>query len=244
MRVALFADVHGNDLALKAVLDDIRHVGVDATYCLGDVASLGPSPRDAIDTLAQSGCTCIAGNHDEMVLDPSLARQYTGTKVVLDAIDWCADQLSAYDQDFLRSLASECRIDLEGRTVLGFHGTPRSNVEDLVATTPPELVDEFLDGRKASVIVGGHTHVHMIRQHRGTLLVNVGSVGLPFREYVGGGLPVIMLDRAEYAIVEGVKGGPVTASLRSVPIDGSLVRHAVEQAARPVQTVLLEAYSA
>ena len=239
MRVAMFADVHGSELALRAVLDDVRSVGVDAMYCLGDLATLGPSPRAAIDTLAQSGCACVLGNHDEMVLDPRLARRYTDAKVVLDAIDWCADRLSEADRDFLRGLRPECRIDLDGRTVLGFHGTPRSNVEDLIATTPPEVVDEFLDGRSASVIVGGHTHVQMIRQHRGILLVNVGSVGLPFREYAGGGRPALMLDHAEYAIIDGVDGGPVTVSLRRVPIDSQAVSRAVEAAERPVQAVLL-----
>jgi hypothetical protein len=48
-----------------------------------------------------------------------------------------------------------------------------------------------------------------------------------------------MLDRAEYAIIEGVDRGPVTASLRRVPIDAQAVRRAVEAAERPVQAVLL-----
>jgi hypothetical protein len=48
-----------------------------------------------------------------------------------------------------------------------------------------------------------------------------------------------MLDHAEYAIIDGVDGGPVTVSLRRVPIDSQAVSRAVEAAERPVQAVLL-----
>jgi predicted phosphodiesterase len=44
MRVALISDLHGNAVALEAALQDIARVGVDRTVCLGDTATLGPSP--------------------------------------------------------------------------------------------------------------------------------------------------------------------------------------------------------
>jgi len=43
MRVALLSDIDGNDVALRAVLADIRRHGVDQIVCLGDVATLGAS---------------------------------------------------------------------------------------------------------------------------------------------------------------------------------------------------------
>jgi hypothetical protein len=53
-----------------------------------------------------------------------------------------------------------------------------------------------------------------------------------------------MLDHAEYAIVESVSGGPVTVSLRRVPLDRSAVHRRVDAAERPVKAVLLDGYSA
>lgn len=242
MRVAFVADVHGNWLALNAVLEDIHRVGVDATFCLGDIATLGPSPRAVLDTLRDFGCVHIMGNHEEMLLDPPLARRYTDAQPILDAIDWCADQLTSDDRQFLRGFMPEAQIDLDGLTALAFHGTPRSNQEDLLATTPPDLVDELLDGRTGAVLISGHTHVQMVRQHRGTILVNAGSVGMPFREYAGGGQPVVMPDRAEYAIVQGGEGKPVTVSLRRLPLDENAVRRAVAAADPPVRALLLGSY--
>ena len=54
---------------------------------------------------------------------------------------------------------------------------------------------------EGTLLAGGHTHVQMLRQHRGMLLVNAGSVGAPFREVFDGTRPTV-LKHAEYAIVE------------------------------------------
>ncbi len=242
MRVAFFSDVHGNRVALDAVLDDIRRAGVDATFCLGDILTLGPSPRAVLDTLRDFGCAHIMGNHEEMLLDPPLARRYTDVQPILDAIDWCSDQLTSDDLQFLRGFTPESQIDLDGLSGLAFHGTPRSNQEDLLATTPTDLVDDMLDGRTGAVMIGGHTHVQMIRQHGGTLLVNPGSVGLPFQEHVDGGRPVVMPDHAEYAIVESGKDGSVSVSLRRLPLDENAVRDAAAAADPPVRALLLDSY--
>ena len=44
----------------------------------------------------------------------------------------------------------------------------------------------MLDGRAATVLAGGHTHLQMLRQHRGMFIVNPGSVGMPFVEKASG----------------------------------------------------------
>ena len=60
MRIALISDIHGNELALRAVLDDIRTTGADQTVCLGDVATLGGAhPAVALRLIRDAGCVCI-----------------------------------------------------------------------------------------------------------------------------------------------------------------------------------------
>lgn len=75
-RIALISDIHSNEVALRAVLSDIRRTGVDQVVCLGDVANLGPQPNAVIEVLAELGCPCIMGNHDEFLLDRQLVRTY------------------------------------------------------------------------------------------------------------------------------------------------------------------------
>jgi predicted phosphodiesterase len=112
---------------------------------------------------------------------------------------------------------------------------------DLLATTSPERVDELLAGRRATVMAGGHTHLPMLRQHRGTLLVNPGSVGLAFKEHVAGKAPTL-LPHAEYAVIEAVDGD-VAVSLRRVALDKTELRDAAAAVAHPMKTWMMQMYS-
>jgi predicted phosphodiesterase len=217
VRVALISDLHANELALEAVLTDARSAGYDQLVCLGDVATLGPRPEAVLARLKDLGCRNVLGNHDEFMLDPALIRSYSESPLIVSSVDATREALSKDAIAFIGTF--ERTITLEAMAL--YHGTPRSNMEDLLATTPAERVDEMLAGTQALVLAGGHTHLQMLRQHRGMLIVNTGSLGMPFREYAHGGPPVI-LPHAEYAIAE-VKGGSVSVDLRRVPLD----RHAL-----------------
>jgi predicted phosphodiesterase len=241
VRIALISDLHANQLALDAVLGDARRVGVDRLVCLGDVATLGPRPREVIQALRDLGCPCIMGNHDAFLLDPRLIHTYTEAPVVVDAVDWCREALDAADLEYLRGFLPTLEIALDdGATLLLYHGTPRSHMEDMLSTTPAERIDEMLDGHAATVMAGGHTHLQMLRQHRGTLIVNPGSVGMPFREYAAGGPPSI-LSHAEYATVETTHGG-VEVRLRRVALDRRALREAAGACDFPLRDSLVEQY--
>lgn len=242
MRIALISDLHATDVALRAVLDDIARVGVDQIICLGDVATLGPSPNVVLQMVRDLGCPCITGNHDAFLLDPQLIHTYTEAPVVVDAVDWGRARLSADELAFLGTFQPRLEIALDGRaTLLLFHGSPESHMQDLLATTPPEELDRHLNGYHATVMAGGHTHVQMLRQHRGTLLVNPGSVGMPFKEYVGGRAPTL-LDHAEYATVESV-GGTVGVTLRRVAVDRRALRATIAATDNPMRDSLLAEYA-
>ena len=235
MKVALISDLHGNELALAAVL---RAIEADRIVCLGDTATLGARPREVLAMLRDAAIPCILGNHDEFLLDPPLIRRYTEAPIVVDAVDWCRAELTEADLDFVRGFARDTEIDLGGGHRLQlFHGSPRSNMEDLLATTPADRLDEALGERTATVMSGGHTHLQMLRQHRGTLLVNPGSVGMPFREYAAGQAPTI-LPHAEYAIVSA--GG---VSLHRVDLPRAALRAQAESAAHPMRGALAAQYA-
>ena len=242
MRVALISDLHANAVALAAVLEDIAHLGVDQVVCLGDVATLGPRPDAVLQMLRELGCPCIQGNHDAFLLDPDLIHTYTEAPIVVEAVDWCRDRLSADELAFVGTFQPSLRIALDGDTaLLLFHGSPRSHMEDLLATTPADELDRLLAGQHAAVMAGGHTHIQMLRQHRGMLLVNPGSVGLPFKEFVGGRTPTL-LPHAEYAIVEG-RDGAVNVTLRRVAVDRPALRDAVRASDNPLRDMLLQQYA-
>jgi putative phosphoesterase len=238
MRLALISDLHANELALDAVLADAARAGYDELVCLGDVATLGPRPSAVLARLQDLGCRCILGNHDEFMLDAALVRSYSESPLIVGSVDATRAALSTGELAFLRTFERTRAI---GEDVFLFHGTPRSNTEDLLSTTPAERVDEMLDGARARVLAGGHTHLQMLRQHRGMLLVNTGSLGMPFREHAAGGPPVI-LPHAEYAIVD-VRADGVSVDLRRVTLDARALAAQVGGWDNPLAAPLRASYA-
>lgn len=170
------------------------------------------------------------------------ARRITNSPTILEAIEWCRQQLSREQLDFVRGFETGIELPLAGGHRLKlFHGSPSSNLVDLLADTPSETFDAQLGPDRTLVMAGGHTHLQMLRQHRGTLVVNPGSVGAPFREVPTDGRPTI-LDHAEYASVE-VRDGEVAIALHRIALDRRALAKAARESANPMRAELAAAYA-
>lgn len=217
-RIALISDLHANEHALSRVLADAKGAGVDGIACLGDVCTLGPRPREVLAMIREHASWFILGNHDEYMFRPELLGEHSDAPVVVSAVAWCRAVLDAADVEFMKTFAARKEIDLGGGTaLLLYHGSPDSNTRNLLADTPATTMDDCLRDHAAEVLAGGHTHLQMLRQHRGKLVVNPGSVGMPFESFASGGPPIVM-PHAEYAIAES-RAGSVTVELRRVALD-------------------------
>jgi predicted phosphodiesterase len=223
------------------VLDSIREQGADAIVCLGDVATLGVAPREVLDVLQYVGCPCIAGNHDDYVLGGSFYDGHAATPVLRDAILWCREELSTPQLEFVRGFEEGLVMPLGTQHTLQlFHGSPSSNLVNLLPDTPFSQLDSLLGAQRSTVMAGGHTHIQMVRQHQGTLVVNPGSVGAPFREYPVAGPPRI-LPHAEYAIIEA-RGSDISVILQRVSLDRGALARAAESSRNPIASELMQAY--
>ena len=118
MRIALISDIHGHLIALEAILADIDRESADQIIFLGDVATLGPQPREAIALLKALGCPCVMGNHDSFLLKPDLIHGYTDVSRVIDAVSWCRDRLAKTDFDYVRSFSPQVKIRLGDESTL------------------------------------------------------------------------------------------------------------------------------
>jgi len=185
-RVAALYDIHGNLPALEAVLSEVEREAPDMIVFGGDMASLGPMPRETLDRLiALEGRACfIHGNTDRELVDhydgTSNLRETDGEdNVWVRRGEWAAQQITEAQRNFLASLPETLILEIEDLGLTLFcHGSPRSDEGIITRLTPAERLDEMLAGVAENVIVCGHTHVQFDRAHRGKRVVNAGSVGM------------------------------------------------------------------
>ncbi|HXT34193.1 MAG TPA: metallophosphoesterase family protein [Chloroflexota bacterium] len=231
MRVAVIADIHGNLTALDAVLANLQDAGVDRVVCLGDVAALGPQPHEVIGRLRDLGCPAVMGNCDIVPLRPvRLSPLDEEGRRWFEIEEWGAAQLTPEDLTYLRAFPPTLTVPLgDDATLLCFHGSPRSNTDSIVATTPDTVLARMLHGYSATVLAGGHTHAPFIRRYQEAVLLNPGSVGFPYEatDYRRGHPPW-----AEYSIVEW-RSGRLYIELRRVSIDVDLVMQALLRSGMP-----------
>src|SRR5207244_1453045 len=88
-RIALISDLHGNEVALRAVLRDIDRRGADQIACLGDVATLGPRPAQVLALIRERCDLFILGNHDEYMFAPDAIHAHTQAPPVVAAVAQC-----------------------------------------------------------------------------------------------------------------------------------------------------------
>jgi len=197
VRTAVISDIHGNLVSLEAVLADAAAQGVDDIVCLGDVAATGPQPREAVARIVELGCPVVLGNTDHWLLEPGVAPEGDDDGERIHDIDlWCREQLGPAE---LAALGRYQPV-VEFHGICCYHGSPRSFDEELLPSTPPADLEAALAGHAAEVFAGGHTHQVMLRRHHAALVINPGSVGMPFELLDDGTFrnpPV-----AEYAIVD------------------------------------------
>jgi hypothetical protein len=102
-RVAPISDVHGNTVALEAVLADIGRRGTNEIVCLGDVAAGGPQPREALERLRRLGCAVVRGNADDWLLGEMPAEAHEDGRRLRAIVDWARGQLRDADVVYLES---------------------------------------------------------------------------------------------------------------------------------------------
>jgi len=203
MRLAVFADIHGNLPAFDAMLADMESSGdYDQIWCLGDVAALGGQPHECIqklmtlrDQYGKDKFKIIGGNTDRYLVtgerfpmsppkEEADFESYRNNIISMGAVyDWNLAQLTWDDFEFLKKiLRGEIRQKVDGYgMVYGFHAIPGNDESmSLRPDTDDEEANDALLDRAGRLAICGHTHLAMERQVGSWKVVNPGSVGVSF----------------------------------------------------------------
>ena len=175
MATAILYDVHGNLVALEAVLAEVDRAGATEYVLGGDYSTFGPWPRETAERLeAVPAGVRIRGNVERWLREePEVPPQ--AQPLVHAAVAAAQEALGAELVRRLYGLPE--RAELEG--ILVCHGSPLSDIESF-APEPQDGEERMLAGESERTILFGHSHQQFERPGpSGTYLVNPGSVGMP-----------------------------------------------------------------
>src|SRR5258708_34835837 len=180
-KLGVIADIHGNALALEAVLRDADRRGVRRFVNLGDILYGPLEPLKTYRILQRTNVVAsISGNQDRQIFEAGADDLRTNQTLAFVTANLGSEPIA-----WLRSLPTTAVV--EGRVFL-CHGTPTSDttylLEDVSSGHPVIRVEhaivELLGIVREPVVLCGHTHIaRMVQLSSGQLIVNPGSVGVP-----------------------------------------------------------------
>lgn len=180
MKLALLGDIHGNHLALHAVLTAAALSGVEKLLITGDLVGYYHSPSQVLELLRQWDRHVVRGNHEDML---ATARADSAFLTRVDAcygtgLRTAIEQLDTQQLDELCGLPHPLELVIDGCRILLCHGTPWDNNLYVYPDAKQELLERCAM-QEFDLVVLGHTHYPMCLQIGDTLLINPGSVGQP-----------------------------------------------------------------
>jgi putative phosphoesterase len=243
MRLALISDIHGNRVALDAVIADAESQGVDSFWALGDLAAIGPEPVAVLERLVElPGFRAVRGNTDRYIvtgegphptLDHALAEpdlihlfakvtaSFTWTRGFVTGSGWF---------DWLAELPVETRLELpDGSGLLGVHAEPGSDEGEGVHPGRGDAdLAALVSECGSDIVCTGHTHEPVLREVAGVRVVNLGCVSNPVAPDL----------RASYVILDATLSG-TRIHHRRVTYDRDAFARSVERSRHPEADFIL-----
>ncbi|MEM7738574.1 MAG: metallophosphoesterase, partial [Deinococcota bacterium] len=195
MRIALLSDIHGNSIALNAVLQDIAaQGGVDGYWILGDLVAIGPDPIGVMEQLtALPHAVFTRGNTDRYTVTGERPSPFeTDVKQDLDLLPlykevnncfaWTQGAITAAGYfEWLSNLELEHRHTLpNGIRCLGVHASPgRDDGSGVHPKSTQQELQTLVGGCGADIVFVGHTHASCDITVEDIRIVNLGSISNP-----------------------------------------------------------------
>ncbi|PEU98148.1 metallophosphatase family protein [Bacillus cereus] len=219
-KIALLADVHGNETALKAVIEDSMKEDVTDYWFLGDLIMPGPGSNDLFEMLESINVDIyVQGNWEDSLLD------VLNKNIDIDnATDIYVSRLVQYqcenlDENYIKhikNLPLQIIKQVNDLSISISHNLQNKNYGgDLWPTNNQEQFDRLFD-REYDITIYAHTHHQLLRySSNDQLIINPGTVGQPFYKWNKLNSDL----RAQYAILEIDEAGIAEVRFKKVSYD-------------------------
>lgn len=176
----MLSDIHGNNVALDAVLKDAKTEKIDTYIVAGDLITDFPGTNEVIDTIKNLTPYVIKGNRENYMIE------YENTKedkqrwntIQNRGIAYFYDELRPENLDYIKQLPETLKVTIEGVSIRVVHGSPLSITQGIHLDNQ-EMLENATKVISEAVLVCGHTHLKAGEvQYKEKTVISAGSIGL------------------------------------------------------------------
>lgn len=190
MKLAIITDIHGNEAALSAVLEELDGRGdIEEIWCLGDMIAMGPDSNEVLDLLfGRHDVKMITGNHDEAILSLIAGEGHPESyKHTREHHEWIAERLHPEHVARLAQLPRVLEKEVNGTRILGIHYHIEEHKREAHIQDEPfytileptlENMETMFGEYPADIICFGHNHPEHFFTANGKTFVNPGALGV------------------------------------------------------------------
>lgn len=187
MKIGIISDIHGNAIALKAVLEELNNQNIDKIICLGDLIGGAPMTNEVIEEIIKikEEVIVVMGNREKYIIEglPKIVHdeKVKVTQEQIDRFEWIKNQLTETSKKFIYSLSKEVFYKVDGRTIYIGHypmNEDKSYRKHIKQANVKENESMFL-GINADIYLYGHTHREVFNTNNNKLYINPGALGCP-----------------------------------------------------------------
>jgi carbamoyl-phosphate synthase large subunit len=180
MKIAILSDIHGNYLALEAVIKELKKEGVTKLLILGDCVGYYYHPEKVLNLLDSWDKEMIKGNHEDML---KIAIDYPEQIEVIrkkygSGIKFAIQKLNKEIIEDLINLPNKKNLEINGIKIKLVHGSPLGENGYIYPDSSKEDLDNCFDSENDFIFLG-HTHHPFIYEKNGKFIANPGSIGQP-----------------------------------------------------------------
>ena len=206
-KIAIISDIHGNDIALREVLNNINGK-VDEIICLGDMIGIGPNGNNVLKIVTQlDNFHTVLGNHERYYLyglDNPLSC------IRIEHQMWVKKEISDEYYDYIKNIPLEIKRNYLGYNILFTHyarPSEKSMRFEVIErdVNYPNLVNIFKN-HDFDYVFYGHEHLKsVVEKEGGKHFINPGSLGCPHPDKNKARYGIISIDKEikyqEYEII-------------------------------------------
>ncbi|MFW9991840.1 MAG: metallophosphoesterase family protein [Candidatus Odinarchaeota archaeon] len=201
--LGVIADLHGNLVALDAVLEHmIEKYTVTKLVCLGDLVGYGPCPIQCIERTFEVCTDVIKGNHDEAVSKGLIPDHFN--PIATEASEWHIKQLQPWQEykKRLYSLDPILSFKYKRKNFSLIHGGPSFPMDEYINPDTKNFYEllPFMELTQLDYLLLGHTHKPYVRTVEEKMILNPGSVGQPRDNDPRASYAIIDVDKMEAKI--------------------------------------------